>query len=344
MRSSIFLRSIATAAELQNRWVYLATNLLVDKNVDESIALADRAAKAGYNGIVLTDSKFCRWDDLPKHYVDNVRRFREALRARKLACIACVCPIGYSNDLLGLDPNLAEGLPVVDAAFVARDGKLMPDDDDIHAINGGFEKSKNNMPAGWSFVDQPGKISVIDTDVKYEGRASLRMNDIGRHDPANGHGRACQALTVKPFHYYHVSVAVKTRNFESAGEVEIKPISSDWVLLNYIKPRVAKTQDWKRVDITFNSLEATQVNLYLGVWGGRGGTIWYDDLRVEPAGLVNVVRRGGAPLKVTSGDGSETYTEGRDFEHASDPKLGSRSAGRRLHSLARNALANPAAR
>ena len=73
------------------------------------------------------------------------------------------------------------------------------------------------MPTGWSFVDQPGKITFIDTAVKFEGRASLRMQDIGLHDPQHGHGRACQTLTVKPFRYYHVSAAVKTQDFEAAG-------------------------------------------------------------------------------------------------------------------------------
>ena len=48
------------AAALQERWVYLATNLLVDKNVDDTLKLLERVAKAGYNGVVLTDSKFRR--------------------------------------------------------------------------------------------------------------------------------------------------------------------------------------------------------------------------------------------------------------------------------------------
>ena len=215
------------ASSLEHRWVYLATNLLVDKNVDEAVKLLDRAAKAGYNGVVLTDSKFMRWDQLPDHYLANVRRVHQACRDHKLACIACVCPIGYSNDLLARDPNLAEGLPVVDAPFVAKGGRLVPADDSAQLVNGGFEQAKGNMPSGWSFVDQPGKITVIDTAVRCEGRASLRMRDIGLHDPQWGHGRACQALAVKPFHYYHVSAAVKTQDFEAAGEVQIAVLGKD---------------------------------------------------------------------------------------------------------------------
>lgn len=279
------------AAPLEHRWVYLATNLLVDKNVEDAIAILDRAAKAGYNGVALTDSKFCRWDDLPERYVQNVRRLRQVCRDRKLACIACVCPIGYANDLLSRDPNLAEGLPVVEARFVARGRRLVPADDSARLLNGGFEQSRGNVPTGWGFVDQPGTITFIDTAVKFKGRASLRMEDIGLHDPQNGHGRACQTIAVKPFHYYHVSAAVKTQDFESAAEVQIAVLGKDGAALNFYKPHVERTQDWKRIDVTFNSLESSQVNLYLGIWGGRRGKIWWDDVRLEPGGLVNVVRR-----------------------------------------------------
>ena len=133
------------------------------------------------------------------------------------------------------DPNLAEGLPVIDAPFVAKDGRLVPADDSARLVNGGFEQSNNNTPTGWSFVDQPGKITFIDTAVKFEGRCSLRMQDIGLHDPQHGHGRACQTLTVKPFHYYHVSVAVKTQDFESAGDVHIAVLGKDGAALNYLQ-------------------------------------------------------------------------------------------------------------
>jgi hypothetical protein len=148
------------------------------------------------------------------------------------------------------------------------------------------------------------------------------MQDIGLHDPQNGHGRACQALTVQPFRYYHISAAVKTQDFEAAGEVQIAVLGKDGTSLNFYKPRVEKTQDWRRIDITFNSLDSSQVNLYLGVWGGKGGKIWWDDVRLEPAGLVNIVRRDGAPLRATSADGHVAYREGSDFQGARDPKLG----------------------
>jgi hypothetical protein len=94
-------------------------------------------------------------------------RVRQACRDWKLACIACVCPLGHSNDLL------SQGLPVVDVPFIADGGRLVPADDSARLKNGGFERWKDNVPMGWNFVDQPGAIAFIDTAVRREGRASL---------------------------------------------------------------------------------------------------------------------------------------------------------------------------
>lgn len=306
---------------LEHRWLYLATNLLVDKNVEAGVALLERAARAGYNGVLLADSKFMRWDILPDRYVTNVRRFREACRRLGIRCVAAVCPIGYSNDLLSRDPHLAEGLPVRDAPFVAQEGQLVPADTSLSLVNGGLEQWRGHMPAGWTFVDEPGKVSFRDDQVKFEGRSSLRMDEIGQRS-AYGNGRACQTLAVLPWRYYHVSVAVKTRDFEAAGQVRINVLGKDGQVLNFYEPRVEKTQDWRRIHATFNTLENRQVNFYVGVWGGRGGSIWWDDVRIEPAGFVNVVRRQGAPLRLTSEDGKTTFVEGQDFEPLGDPKLG----------------------
>lgn len=307
--------------EIRQLWFYMPTNLLVAQNVDNDIALLHRAAKAGYNGVLLTDSKFMRWDSLPPKYYENVRRVRQACRDNKLECVVAVCPMGYSEGILGRDPNLAEGLPVVDAPFVVKDGRLIPADDSARLENGGFEQFKGDKPLGWGFADQPGKISFADTAVKCEGRSSLRMQDIDKNDPQHGHGRVYQKLAVKPFRYYHVSLMVKTKDFASAREVSVKVLAGGRSLQHY-EPQVSPTQDWKRIDVTFNSLDNTEVNLYLGVWGGKGGKIWWDDVRLEPAGLVNLLRRDGAPLKVTSEDGKTVYEEGRDYAPISDPKMG----------------------
>jgi len=320
----ILLTSIAFASEnlLPNRWVYIQTNLLVDKNIDRLLELLERASKAGYNGVAIADSKFMRWDNLPDRYAENARKVREACRQMNLAFVTCVFPIGYSNDLLSRDPNLAEGLPVVDAPFIVKDNQIIPTDEPVDIKNPGFEEYDGDTPKGWGFVDKPGEISFIDTDVKYEGKASLRMQDIDKYDPQHGHGRVHQRLKVRPFTYYHLSVMIKTEDFDALNDLRIALLVPDGPSLNHRNLDVKKTQDWQKVDITFNSLNYSEVNFYLGVWQGKGGKIWWDDVRIEPAGMVNVIRREGTPLKITSEDGKITYIEGKDFDGAKDPKLG----------------------
>ena len=82
------------------------------------------------------------------------------------------------------------------------------------------------------------------------------------------------------------------------------------------------TQDWKRVEVVFNSLDQREANLYAGFWGEGKGTLWVDDLALDELDLVNVLRREGCPLTVQSADGRVTYEEGRDFEPVADAKLG----------------------
>ena len=62
----------------------------------------------------------------------------------------------------------------------------------------------------------------------------------------------------------------------------------------------------------FNSLDHDTVRVYLGVWGGRSGRFWVDDLRIEEVGLVNVLRRPGTPVVVRSETAGTVYEEGRD--------------------------------
>jgi hypothetical protein len=309
------------AATLPKRWVYLATNLLVDANVTKDIAFLNRAHGAGYTGVLVGDSKFMLWDRVGQHYIDNCQKLRAVAKQLGMEFVAAVAPVGYSNDLLSRDPNLAEGLPVVDAPFVATsDGHLLPQSESP-LVNGNFESQAKGVPTGWSFVDQPGKISTV---VKEDGRTALRMSEIGRYDPTNGHARAAQTLHLRPFRYYHVSAWVKTEGFESADDCRILALGRDGRNLQQSNLPILRSMPWTKVDVTFNTLDNSDVTFYIGCWGGKGGTIWWNDVKIEPAGLVNLVRRSGAPFSVKSATGV-TYAEHKDFDNAVDPKLGNHS-------------------
>ena len=305
------------------RWVYASHNLLVDKHVDELIALIERAGKNGYNGLMLADYKFNILDRMTPHYFQNVARVRQAASRAKVEIIPAVFPIGYSSGLLAHDPNLAEGLPVEDAPFVVkgREAVLVPGEATIK--NGDLEETKGDRFTGFSSQDEPGTLSFADTEVVHHGKVSCRMQDVaGKNSPNNR--RLIQRVKVRPHACYRFSCWVKTRELKPADGFRIMAIGAGkgGRQLTYFEGGVAPTQDWKRVEVVFNSLGESGVNLYAGVWGGESGTLWLDELALEELSLVNVLRREGCPLVVASADGRTVYEEGKDFQPVSDPKLG----------------------
>ena len=82
-----------------------------------------------------------------------------------------------------------------------------------------------------------------------------------------------QNLKVAPFRQYHVSVHIKTENFQ--GQPEIKFLAGDRQL-NWNDLGVKSTQDWTVHHTIFNSLDNEKVGMYLGCWGNPaarcGGT------------------------------------------------------------------------
>jgi hypothetical protein len=308
--------------QIKHRWVYVQTNLLIDKNADDLVALMDRSAKAGYNGVMLADYKFNVLERMDSHYFANLKRVTDAAAKDKLDLIPAIFSIGYGSGLLVHDQNLAAGLPVREAPFVVRGGKIVPDDP-LALANGDFEQlgtgRKAGQFAGWEWQDPVVKPTQAE---KHSGKQAIEMADIGKADPKNGHGRIMQSLTVQPGRYYHLSVWIKTKDFETPDAAKVELLTEGVPALNYQFLKVKRTQDWTQHHVRFFTLNETKVRLYLGVWRGQGGTIWWDDARVEPGGFFNVLRRPGCPLKVASLDGKTVYEEGRDFSAVKDPMLG----------------------
>ena len=307
--------------QLKYRWVFMMTNLASEEALQKTLSLSERAQRAGYNGILLTDSKLAKFQLQQKHYSVKVRRLREACNQQGMTLAVGVCPMGYAAELLAADPNLAEGMPVRDALFEVRGGRLVPVDETVRLVNHSFDQWKGDVPVGWH-VDRPGTVSFRDEQVTYNGQATLRQD----HTAAGRSGavRMIQKIQVEPWRYYHISVMAKTEACNSK-DFRIVAVAGDPAKgypLNWQPPEIKPTMDWTRLHATFCSLDNQEVGLYLGSYGVRGGTIWWSDVQVEPAGWVNVIRRPSLPLTVTSPDGQTVYTEGQDFAEIRDPKLG----------------------
>jgi hypothetical protein len=276
----------------QELWLYYPTNLLVAENVDKLEQIWGRAAKAGYTHVLLADSKFSRLSEMDKRYFDNIARTKQIAKANKLTLVPALFSVGYSNDFLSMDPNLAEGLPVKDSLFIVGDdgqARLQPDP----AVK--LEKI--------AFVDPP--ITLSGTHATFA--------------PSKENTRLCYTVPVKPFRCYHVRVSAKTDGYSTRPEV--KALAGD-ASLQWQSLPVMPTQDWTEHHVVFNSLANDTVNVYFGIWGGAAGKLELKDWSIEEVGLLNVLRRPGAPVVVKDEASGKVLTEGTDFEPIVDPKMG----------------------
>jgi hypothetical protein len=297
---SLLLTLGASAAK--ERWVYLPANFQVDAEADRVIALLTRAKAAGYDHALISDSKFARLGTVPERYFENADRVKQAAAGLKIALVPAMFPVGYSNNLLFHDPNVAEGLPVKQARFVVRDGKARIQPDPPVALRGGDMSDRK----AWGFVDE-----------------SLVPGDGAMYSPATEtNARLHQKLTVSPFRQYHVSVRIRSRGL-AGGVPEIKALTPAGKSLQWTNLGVKPDQDWTTHHVTFNSLETREISLYFGVWGGHRGDLWWDDATIEECGPVNLLRRAGAPLTILREDGT-ALKEGRDYDPPVDPLMGTK--------------------
>ena len=291
-----------SSARLQKRWLFFWRDMADPKEVDRMLARFPEAKADGYNGVAFS------YNVAP----EKAAELKVAAKANGLDLVAIV--MGGARDR-----NYVEGVPVKDAVFVARDGRaaLQPDTT-AQLLNGDFEAAKGNHFQGWAWQDDEGITTFADHNITHGGKTSLRMENIGQNQ--GQHCRLCQPIKLQPFRQYRISFWVKTENL-SPADAEIKVLSSDAKnSISFETFHVQSTQDWKSYDLVFNSLSYDQGLFYLGCWDGKSGKLWWDDVRIEEIGLVNVLRRPGCPL-VLRGDDGTVYEEGRDYERAVDRVL-----------------------
>ena len=287
---------------MQKRWLFFWRDMSDPKQVDRTIALFPRAQAAGYNAVVVGANVA----------PSRAAEFRQAAKQHGLGVVAMVMGGGR-------DPNDVEGLHVQDALFVAQAGRAnFQADNPTQVVNADFEDVNGNHFHGWQFQDDEGVTTFADHDVTHSGKTSLRMENIGKNDAQ--HCRIMQQIKLQPRRQYRVSVWVKTEGL--AGPTpEVKVLTSDSQYgIGYQTFHTDATQDWTHYDLGFNSLDNTAANLYLGSWYGKNGKIWWDDLRIEEIGLVNVLRRPGCPVTVKGEDGT-AYDEEQDYAKIVDPLL-----------------------
>ncbi len=314
-----FSVSLCEGKDYPYRWVYVSRSLRSDNDVVDIKSIVKTASEHGLNGMVLA-AGLDRLDLAPPDYFRRLDEVKRICKERSIEIIPIVFSVGYGGSVLSHDRNLAAGIPVKDALFIVENRKAhLIADSPVRVVNGGFEEYDGNRLIGYRFHDKPGEVSFIDNDVFKSGEAALRFENFGTYE--HGHARVMQEVKVHPHRCYRLNCWVKTKQLEPGGCFRIQVLSPDGRNLAPWDPRVPSTTDWRKVVMGFNSLNYDRVRVYVGVWGGKSGRFWVDELKVEEVGLLNVLRRRGTPVTVRSEKTGVTYEESRDYAAIKDRKL-----------------------
>ena len=299
---------------MRDRWFYVSYKLDSDEGAADVVALLERAGKVDLNGMLWS----APWDSADEWSQDALARFEKIKTAAEKAnveIIPILWSIGYGT-MTGRDPNLAEGLRVEGLPLVARNGRAVFEESSVDAPNADCEawdgNALKNLPG---FQDQPGKVSFRDQETKREGDSALRFENLDS-DP-HGHGRVMWELKLEPERVYRASIWLKASKF--IGRSVLQAYAMDGRQLSVANasakadPDGTVSYDWKRAQVSFRVPKDGKVRIYAGVWDGKTGKVWVDDLKIESLGFVNPLQRPGTPIEVFNADRSTRYEQGKDW-------------------------------
>jgi hypothetical protein len=291
----------------------------------------DRAAAAGYTGVVVWDSNlfYAGHPDQPGQPPHDMSTFKQGMDyalSKNLKVIPEIMPFGYSHEILQTDPNFAEAQRVVGSKFLVvpggPTGLTLQFQNTLPALaNSGFESDTQQQWFDWGDT----RTQRV-TDFAHSGSHS------GKIVPGtNCCARFAQNMNLTPWRLYHLQFFLKTEGLVGGDAVHI--YINDYKDKNHVVTRIDEgapyksTQDWTQVDFTFNSMDSTSGILLIGNWGNQQGTIWIDDITVQETALVNLVRRSGTPVKIYDANNpSITFSENSDVTPIVDPLMGKSGA------------------
>ena len=299
----------------RDRWVYVSTGLDDDRELARVEGIAGTASEHGINGMLLS-AGFDAMDLKSPEFLARIARLKQTCDHLGVEIIPAGFGVGYGGGVLAHDKNLAAGLPVRGALFVAGEHEArFHADPTVQLVNGDFEKYTESMPTGFT---AHGASATLDAAVSHSGKASVRFEGFSGPE---GEVYVAQPLRVHPYRCYRLRVWVKTEGAGPRMAIHLLAVAPDGRGLSYMEPPLPETSDWHELTWGFNSWYADHVEFRVGVSDGKTGKVWVDDVAVEEVGLTNVLRRPGTPVKVRNEKTGVVYEEGRDFAAIADPQL-----------------------
>lgn len=338
LSNSLLLLSLCFAfssASAQDNVLQIKANMVVDKPED-LLVLVDRAKAKGANIVKFSDTKLNRFglgESPGAEWESRMQAFVAGVKERDMELILNTVTIGYCSSIIASDPNLATGYPIENQQLRVTGNTLTPVNS-ATIENGGFEFSTANDPDVWQFQDAAGVRTFIDTSVKRSGNASFRAE--ARDGESS---RIFTTFNVKPFHQYTLKFWIKTENLSAAnllalvrnGNNKERSLTNQNLSVErdrgdggraYFSSPDELNLDWTEIKIAFNSLDASEVNLGLTVFGGRSGRVWFDDVTIEDTPTLNWLVRDDLPISLVNQTTGTSLEQGADVVSIEDPNLG----------------------
>lgn len=327
--------------QLKERWVRIECNTFSESSIHETIELVERAVKVGYNGVLLVSFRDDSYWSFPQNtqelHEKNLKRVSNHIRSHNLKLVSSVSNFGYSSPLLRHNPNYASGLPVIDCELIAKNGELIATP--ITSLdNPSFEHHQKHRVIGSKFQDLPGGCSFIDENIKKHGQSSLRLENF--ESAPNHQVRFAKSIDLQAYQQIKLTFWIKAEDFTgdlrflvSGGDGFKDKLMPQQLSVPRDQPeqlhprsffihRQNWTQDWIQQTLSFNTLQHERISLLFGVYRGTKGKVWIDDMKIEKAVALNVLKRPSLPITVKHASSSKRYNIGRDIQDIVDPHLG----------------------
>lgn len=314
---ALVLSVSARAAAYPERWVMASADVSTQAGLDKALKNLQVYKESGITHVLLGESWLQRLEKAPAVYFENAKKYQDEAKKANIQVVMSLYAIGYGGFTYRHGADLAAGIPAKEMPFIVKGKEASPDPaSGLQIANSDFEQAADGKFVGWETASPAPENLIADTAVKHLGNSSAKFSATkGKTITA----RLSQNLKVKPFQYYRVSVWVKSEGLEADGESDVLGMGSGGKRRNITTNLPVKsTQDWTRHCICFNTLDSTDLQFSVGGSDMAAGTVWFDDLKVEPAGLMLVLRRSMLPLVVTNEDRSVTYEEDKDFRKVTD--------------------------
>ncbi|MHC4681918.1 MAG: carbohydrate binding domain-containing protein [Planctomycetota bacterium] len=153
--------------------------------------------------------------------------------------------------------------------------------------NGGFEEDADSdgLADHWQFAGDKEVVANWGRDAGHEGRFSQRLTctDFTSRSPAS-HAMLCQldTLNLEKGRWYKISFAAKQQGIPArAVQVAISNTKS-WTNCG-LQESFRASSDWRRFEFTFRATETVLDRVRLQFWYNSTGSLWLDDVALEPS-------------------------------------------------------------